>query len=254
MSAGGGLSREWYSSGFFDTDMAELLFDAEKIREAKAEAALLVRLAGLKRGASVLDAACGTGRHSLALGRLGFRVTGVDITQSYVREASRMARRERLGSVEFQKGELRDLYRFQGGYDLVLNLFTSFGYYHKAAENFEALRQMAQALKKGGTLVMEIMPREVLDERFSDRSWQATRKGYLLQQRLWIDGGRKLRTEAIWVGKGKERETRSEMFVYSVAELASLFRRVGLKKVRTFRNYRGQPWKRGERLVITGEA
>jgi SAM-dependent methyltransferase len=246
------MDREWFSSGFFDTDMAELLFDQAKTREAKAETLGLVRLARLKKGACVLDAACGMGRHSLELARRGYAVTGVDITQSYVAEAARLARREGLKHVEFQKGELRDLYRFQNGFDLVINLFTSFGYYHSAAENFEALVQMAQALKTGGTLVMELMPRETLDEIFNDKSWQVTRKGYLLQERTWVEGGRKLRTEAIWLGKGSERETSSEMFVYSVAELASLFRRAGLKRVRTFGNYQGKPFKCGGRLVITG--
>jgi ubiquinone/menaquinone biosynthesis C-methylase UbiE len=246
------MAREWFSSGFFDADMAGVLFDAEKLREAKAETAALARLAGLKKGAAVLDAACGVGRHSLEFARRGFQVAGVDITESYVREASRLAKREKLKNVEFQKGELRDLYRFQSSFDLVTNLFTSFGYYQKAADNFEALKQMAAALRKGGTLVMELMPRETLDQIFSEKSWQITRKGYLLQRRAWVDGGRKLRNDAIWVGKSGERETRSEIFVYAVPELAAMFRRAGLKSVKTFKNYRGQPWKTGERLVICG--
>src|SRR5260221_7463048 len=104
------MAREWFSSGFFDADMAELLFDSEKMREAKAEVSALVRLARLKKGASVLDAACGMGRHSLELARKGFAVTGVDITEAYVKEASRLAKREKLKHAEFQKGELRDLY------------------------------------------------------------------------------------------------------------------------------------------------
>jgi len=246
------MAREWFSSGFFDADMAELLFDAERMREAKAEVSALIRLARLRKGAKVLDAACGTGRHSLEWARKGFAVTGIDITEAYVKEASLLARREKLRQAEFQKGELRDLYRFQAGFDLVINLFTSFGYYHRAAENAEALRQMAAALKPGGMLVMEILPRETLDLIFNEKSWQPTRKGYLLQKRAWVDGGRKMRNDAIWVGKSGERETRSEIFIYAVPELAAMFRRVGLRNVACYRNYRGEPWKQGERLVITG--
>jgi ubiquinone/menaquinone biosynthesis C-methylase UbiE len=246
------VAREWFSSGFFDADMAELLFDAEKIREAKAETAALIRLARLAKGSAVLDAACGVGRHSMEFARRGFSVTGVDITESYVREAARLAAKAGLKNAQFQKGELRDLFRFQGGFELVINLFTSFGYYQGAADNFEALRQMAAALKPGGTLVMEILPRETLDGIFNEKSWQPTRKGYLLQKRSWVEGGRKLRNEAIWIGSSGERETSSEIFVYSVDELRSMFRRAGLKGIKTFKDYRGHPWKIGERLVITG--
>src|SRR5260221_37348 len=111
---------------------------------------------------------------------------------------------------------------------------------------------MAGALKKGGMLVMELMPRETLDEIFNEKSWQLTRRGYLLKRRAWGDGGRKLGNDAIRVGKSGERETRSEIFVYSVPELAALFRRAGLRKVRAFGDYRGHAFKSGGRLVMTG--
>jgi SAM-dependent methyltransferase len=244
------MAREWFSSGFFDADMSKLLFDAEKLREARREVGQLIRLARLKKGARVLDAACGQGRHSLEFARRGFQATGVDITEAYVREASRLARR--LKNAAFEKGELRDLYRFQGGFDLVINLFTSFGYYQRAADNQESLRQMALALKPGGLLAMEILPRETLDLDFSEKSWDRTSKGFLLQERRWVEGGRKLRNDILWIGKGREREAMSEIFVYSKDELAAMFRRAGLKAVKCYRNYEGRPFQAGQRLVITG--
>jgi SAM-dependent methyltransferase len=246
------MPREWFSSGFFDADMSELLFDPAKLREAKREVADIARLAGLKKGAAVLDAACGEGRHSLEFAARGFRVTGVDITEAYVRQAARLAKKRALKNAGFEKGELRDLYRFQGAFDLVLNLFTSFGYYQRATDNQESLWQMASALKRGGVLVMEVMPRETLDGIFTERHWQATRGGFLLQRRRWVDGGRKLRNDLIWIGKGKEREAMSEIFVYTQDELKAMFRRAGLKDIKTYRNYKGQPFKMGHRLVITG--
>lgn len=246
------MAREWFTSGFFDADMSKLLFDPAKLKEAKQEVADLVRLARLRKGAAVLDAACGEGRHSLEFADRGFSVTGVDITEAYLREASRLARKRGLKNAGFEKGELRDLYRFQNSFDLVINLFTSFGYYHRAADNQESLWQMASTLKKGGTLVMEIMPRETLDSFFTERHWEPTRGGYLLQRRHWVDGGRRLRNDILWVGKGKEREAMSEIYVYTKDELSAMFRRVGLKKIRCFRNYHGQPFKTGHRLVITG--
>jgi SAM-dependent methyltransferase len=137
-------------------------------------------------------------------------------------------------------------------FDLVINLFSSFGYYQSAADNFEALRQMASALKPGGMLVMEILPCETLDGIFNEKRWQATRGGYLHQKRSWADGGHKLHNDIVWIGKGREREASSEIFVYTKDELAAMFRRAGLKKVKTYKNYQGAAFKTGERLVIAG--
>lgn len=246
------MSREWWSSGVFDLDMAELLFDAKRRGEAAAEVRDLVKLAGLKRGGAVLDAACGTGRHSLEFARRGHPTTGVDVTEAYLREARRLAKAAKLGQAAFEKGELRDLYRFQGSYDLVVNLFNSFGYYRSEKDNFEALGQMASALRPGGSLVMEINPLESIRANFQPYFWQATDAGYLMEKRIWTDGGRRLRNEWILAIKGGFREINWDLRLYSVDELKALFRRAGLKNIKAFRDFKGRPWKLGHRLIITG--
>jgi SAM-dependent methyltransferase len=244
------MKREWWQSGFFDDAMAQVLFDAEHEKEAKAEVAGLLRSTGLKRGA-VLDAACGTGRHSLALAAKGFDVIGVDSTEAYVKQAQARARKLKLGAA-FETGELRDLARFSGDFDLVLNLFTSFGYYEQAADNFHALTQMAGSLRPGGILAMELMPRESLEAVFQDRDWQRVPEGFLLQERRWLDGGRRLASNAIWVQKGQVRESDSTIFVYSRAEMLALFKRAGLTKIRAFGSYAGTAFHVGDRLLVLG--
>jgi SAM-dependent methyltransferase len=247
------VKREWWS-GFFDDSMAQVLFDQRREREAITEVAGLLRLTGLnpKKAPAVMDAACGTGRHSLALAARGFKVTGVDAAGPYVAQAQKRARRAKL-PVRFETGELRDLARFSGDFDLVLNLFTSFGYYEQAADNLRALKQLAGCLKPGGTLVMELLPRESLLRRFQERDWQRTPGGFLMQQRRWLPGNRRLASSAIWVQKGRVSESNSVIFVYSRPELAALFKRAGLVKTRFFGGYGGKAFKAGGRLVITAQ-
>lgn len=246
------MSKDWFRSGFFDDAMGEILFDAASVKAAKEEVQGLLRLAHPQAGATVLDLACGVGRHSLEFARRGYAVTGLDLSEAYIREGIARSRRARLKGLRFEKGELLDLYRFQGEFDLVVNLFTSFGYYASAKDNFESLKQMALALKPGGQLLMELMPRESLELHFVDRHWERSGSAYLLSERRWIQGGRKLRADSLWLGKAARRELASEIFVYGVDELSALFRRAGLKKVRAFGGFKGEVWQPGLRLLLQG--
>ena len=246
------MAREWWESGVFSADMGRVLFDAKTVAAAAGEVRDLGRLLRLKKGARVLDAACGIGRHSLEFARLGHAVMGVDVTAAYVAEAARSAKREKLKLASFERGELRDLYRFQNSFDLAVNLYNSFGYYRSEKDNFEALKQLSACLRPGGSLVIDLIPAESIRANFQARSWREVEGGYLMEKRAWADSGRRLRNEWILAIKGGFREFRWDLRLYSVAEIKALFRRIGLKQVRGYRDYQGRPWALGQRLVITG--
>ncbi len=244
------MKREWWAGGAFDADMADVNFPPEKIAEAKLEVQGLRSRLGLKSGMTVLDAACGVGRHSLELARQGMRVTGVDYSRDYVRRAQASAKRERLKGTAFESGDLRDLWRFHQSFDAVINLYTSFGYYGSAKDNLEALRQMANALKPGGVLALELLPRESLQAGFLAKDWQRTQDGYMMFKREWIHGGRQLRGEVVTVRQGKIHEHLTEVWVYGVHDLEVMLRRVGLERVRIWGGYKGQKWTAGHRLLM----
>lgn len=70
----------------------------------------LLREAGLRRGARVIDLGCGKGATSVALAlRLGARVTGVDANPSFIHAARRLARRRGLpqSRCAFVLGDMR---------------------------------------------------------------------------------------------------------------------------------------------------
>ena len=230
--------------------MADVLFDAEKQAEAPKEASAILRLTRLRRG-RVLDAACGVGRHSLAFARRGLQVTGVDQSEAYLQEGRRQARKARL-DIDFKRAQLLDLKPCHGAYDLVVNLFTSFGYYATAKQNESALRQMAACVKPGGSLAVEILPRETLDAVFQAQSWQPVPGGYLLQARRYLDGGQRLAIRAVWVQGGRSRVQDSVIQLYTRTELGALFKRAGLRKIRSYGEYGAKPFQVGDRLLMIG--
>jgi SAM-dependent methyltransferase len=98
--------------------------------------------------ATLLDVACGTGRH-LDQFRAWYDVTGVDLDPALLAIA-----RERLGDVPL---ELADMTSFDLGsrFDVVTCLFSSIGYVGTVERLHKAIAMMAAHLEPGGTLIVE---------------------------------------------------------------------------------------------------
>lgn len=71
----------------------------EYTRNAIAEVDFLIEALNLSAGESILDVACGTGRHSVELARRGYAVTGIDISAGMLAQAEAKARAAKV-SVE----------------------------------------------------------------------------------------------------------------------------------------------------------
>ncbi len=118
----------------------------------------LLRRLKLPPGARILDVPCGFGRHSLLLARCGYRVTGVDISPELLARARRQAAAHSL-PIAFRRGNMRRLSGLRG-FDLLLNLFTSFGYFGDAGDRI-VLQGFYRALRPGGWLVMHLINRDL---------------------------------------------------------------------------------------------
>lgn len=99
-------------------------------------------------GNHLLDVACGTGSHLVYL-EDSFRITGLDKSDQQL-----VAARNKLPTIEFLKGDMRD---FQLGcsYDVITCLFRSIGYMARLADLRQAIKNMADHLRPGGLLLLE---------------------------------------------------------------------------------------------------
>ena len=80
----------------------------------------------LPRGATLLDIACGHGRHANSLAQKGYKVTGIDVSRDFLTLARTQAEMSGL-QVEYLEQDMRDI-NFENRFDGALSLFTSFGY------------------------------------------------------------------------------------------------------------------------------
>jgi glycine/sarcosine N-methyltransferase len=103
----------------------------------------------------VLDAACGTGQHALALAQRGYSVVGADLSARMIEKA--VANTQALGvPTEFVAagfGELRQ--RVGGGFDAVLCLGNSLPHVLTPANLAAALADFAACLRPGGLLLVQ---------------------------------------------------------------------------------------------------
>jgi len=142
---------DWYESFF--TGPVNRFWETMVLPEAtKADLAFIRRHLSAPPPARILDVPCGAGRHALALARLGYRITGVDISADALVRAAAAAREEKLPA-DFTEADMRT-FELKEPFDAVICLGNSIAYFDSAGmETF--LARVAASLRPGGRLILD---------------------------------------------------------------------------------------------------
>jgi cyclopropane fatty-acyl-phospholipid synthase-like methyltransferase len=143
--------REWFSE-WFDSPYYHILYKERNELEAEQFIDILISHLKLKQESTIMDLACGKGRHSIYLNKKGFKVTGLDLSKENIKYASEFSN-DRLN---FYVHDMREVFS-TSEFNVILNLFTSFGYFESEQENFKSIEACSLELKKGGVLVIDFM-------------------------------------------------------------------------------------------------
>ncbi|MGO8693619.1 MAG: class I SAM-dependent methyltransferase [Rectinemataceae bacterium] len=221
------------------------MFDEERWAEVPGVVDSLERLAEIAAGASVLDACCGPGRHSIELASRGYRVTGVDITETYLEAARESATGLGL-PLEFFKADIRNFVR-PDCFDLAINLYTSFGYFSSPEEDLIALGNIRRSLRSGGVFVLETSGKETAVRDFTEGE-RFERAGWMVQTEYEVVGAweglrnRWILTRADPLDPEGREETIDRSFVlrlYSATELKAVLLRAGFSSVELYGSLEG---------------
>lgn len=143
------------------------------VEDAHGEADEVLELLASAHGVepeSAFDVPCGIGRHAVALAGRGLDVTGLDLSEEYVGRARERAADEGVEAT-FVVGDVRDLAGVgddaTGPFDLVLNAWTSFGYYDETTDR-GILAALRERVTEDGALVMEMTNKEGVLADFQD--------------------------------------------------------------------------------------
>jgi ubiquinone/menaquinone biosynthesis C-methylase UbiE len=241
-------STETWDALFSDFYLRAFAAD-ERDEEAEAQALAAARLADCPAGGDLLDVPCGFGRHAVPLARAGYRVVGIDRSQTLLDEARRRTGHERWPKLV--AGDYRQLPFADASFDAALTLFSSLGYLGDEADT-RVLAEIGRVLRPDGRLVIEIMHRDRLVRGFRERDWQLLGEGRLmLQQRTFDPAAGVAQTTQTLIGTGGERESRTfSVRVYSATELLAMLDRAGFAEAKCYGELDGSPFTPDTRLVI----
>ncbi len=241
-------SVEWWQEFFESADCIPLSFfpDAEETEE---QVAGLRKLLDLRAGEMVADICCGMGRHAVPLARAGMKVVGLDASAMMLRIASALG--EGVDDLWLVQGDAANLPLRSGRFDVVLNLFNSFGYFADDEQNFTVLKETARCLRPGGRFLLETR----------NRAYQILYAPYYQEVAL-ADGSPAVircrydqtthRLSSTWSDpEDPERILyRASIRLYGLDELQEMFDRAGLEIDAVCGEYDGRPFEGWERMLI----
>ena len=139
--------KDWFNSPYyhklyFQRDEAEAAAFIDKLIDQLQPAPL----------SSMLDVACGKGRHAFHLSNKGFDVTGIDLSEDSILEAKEFETEH----LQFFLHDMR-LPFWINYFDYAFNFFTSFGYFKTRREHDNSIRTIAQSLKHNGVFIMDYL-------------------------------------------------------------------------------------------------
>ena len=184
----------WFKS-WFNSPYYHILYQHRDEKEAEHFLDNLINYFNPEPDTSILDLACGKGRHSVYLNEKGFEVTGIDLSEESIQYCLQFEN----SKLSFFVHDMRHLFRVND-FNYVFNLFTSFGYFEKDSENIAAVKNACLALKSGGTLVIDFLNSHYVEKHLipthttvvDDISFNITKKiesGFLLKEISFADKG-----------------------------------------------------------------
>jgi len=222
----------WYEDKNLWKTVAPVLFNQKRLGDTAEEVDHIIKLSGIRKGAKVLDLCCGIGRHSLELARRGFNVTGVDLTEEYLAKARRKAKAEGL-NIQFIRSDMSQ-FCLLDSFDAAINMFTAFGYFENPADDRRVLSNMYCSLRKGGTLIIDVIGKEIIARIFCQRQWcEENGRTFLQEHKIrqdwsWIDN------KWIVLENGRRKEFKFGHRLYSATELTGLLKDCGFRSVKIY--------------------
>lgn len=241
---------EWFEKKDFWINYAPIMFDAARWAEAPAVAESVCKIAGLGKGAKILDAGCGPGRIAVELASRGLEVTGVDLIQEELDAAAESASAEGV-DLELIRADLRS-FTSEKKFDCAVNLFTSFGYCDTIEEDVQILKSIYNAVREGGYFILENISREIAVKDFTEGEWFERAGKTVLTDFGVVGAWEGLRSRWILIDNetGERIEHEFIQRLYSAVELRRIMVGIGFKSVEIYGDFDFSPYDHRARTMV----
>ncbi|MBL1214058.1 MAG: class I SAM-dependent methyltransferase [Ignavibacteriae bacterium] len=238
---------EWFKEWFASEEYLNV-YKHRDTGDAKSIISLILKNVSIPNKAKILDAACGAGRHAIALAQKGYKVTAFDLSEPLVNKAKTLSNELNL-NINFFNADLRTV-DFKERFSLILNLFTSFGYFENDEENFRFLTDSKKWLLPKGYFILDYLNMNYIIENHVPQSVKAMENKKVIENRRFNKG--RIEKEII-IHNGSKVETYNESVkLYSFNQIAEAAQNAGLTINKIFGDYKGNEFDEelSERLII----
>ena len=238
----------WYRQHF--NEDYRTLYAARDDAEAEVQVAFAEEQLKIRPHDRVLDLCCGHGRHLEALAKRNIRATGVDLSLPLLKEA--LLR----GSGALLRADMRKLPFAAGaeGFSVLLNFFTSFGYFQEENDNLAVIEEIARVLRPGGRFLLDLMnPHNASSPEPStlreEGSFEIAEERWFSQEDQRVEKRIRLLDRTT----GRESEYMESVRVYLEDEIISILAERNLKVEQVFGDFEGSAFATGSpRQVLCG--
>ena len=142
--------KQWYESLF---ENYARTYDSEIFTQGTiGECDFIEKEINYDKSLKIVDIGCGTGRHSIELTKRGYKVIGIDLSESQLECAKEKAEAINL-QIDFQKHDARNL-PFKNEFDLAIMLCEGgFSLMETDEMNFEILKNVSESLRQSSKLI-----------------------------------------------------------------------------------------------------
>lgn len=220
---------EWYID-WFNSPFYHQLYKERDYSEATFFMNNLIKKLDIRKDSNVLDLACGRGRHSQYLSTLGYKVTGIDISKENIAEA----KKNESNNLNYIIHDMR--YPLSQKFDLILNLFTSFGYYKKDTDNLSVIKSIKSNLKTNGLAVIDFLNiNYVLNNLVENEEKIINNTEFIIKR--YLEDNMLVKSISI-IHENKIHHFKEEVKPYRIDDFLSIFEKLNLKLIKTYGDYK----------------
>lgn len=233
----------WFSS-WFDTPFYHILYKNRDNSEAHAFMDTLTNYLNIPEQGTILDLACGKGRHAVYLNTIGYDVTGVDLSENSIKHAKQF---EKDGLI-FDVHDMCKPYKTQ--FDAVFNLFTSFGYFDQDEDNLNTIKAIKSNLNTYGFGVIDFMNTEFVIHNLVPQE-QKTVDGIEFNLRRYIQDDYVIK-DISFNANGNAYNFQERVKAFTLNDFENLFKKADVHLLDIFGDYNLRKFnaKTSERLVM----
>ncbi len=249
--------KEWFEK-WFSSEYYLKLYRHREEKDTRTFVNLIQRNIDSSTKATLLDVCCGSGRHSIEFAKRGYDVTGIDYSPFMINKAKLALRSNKeVGlKIKFLIMDMRN-FNFESSFDIIVNIFSSFGYFTNDEENFSLFSNVNASLKKNGYFIFDFLNRYYVIKYLVPLT-KTVIDGKIILQKRRIENNFVFKDIYICQGNRtqdclrRKPDFMERIKLYGFTEIRSEFKKNNFEIIETFGDYLGNKYNElnSKRLII----